>query len=42
VKSPTGYLVNVMPLPIVAMGMKLVKAKLQEDELNILFERNTS
>jgi arsenite/tail-anchored protein-transporting ATPase len=42
VKSPTGYLVNVIPLPIVAMGMKLVKAKLQEDELNILFERNTS
>jgi arsenite/tail-anchored protein-transporting ATPase len=40
VKNPTGYLVNVIPLPIATMGMKLVKAKLQEDELNILFERN--
>jgi arsenite/tail-anchored protein-transporting ATPase len=42
VKSPTGYLVNVIPLPIATMGMKLVKAKLQEGVLNILFERNTS
>jgi arsenite-transporting ATPase len=42
VKNPTGYLVNVVPLPIATMGMKLVKAKLQKDELNVLFERNTS
>jgi arsenite/tail-anchored protein-transporting ATPase len=42
VKNPTGYLVNVIPLPIATMGMKLVKAKLQEDQLNILFERNAS
>jgi arsenite/tail-anchored protein-transporting ATPase len=40
VKNPTGYLVNVVPLPMAAMGMKLVKAKLQKDELNILFEKN--
>ena len=40
VKNPTGYLVNVIPLPLATMGMKLVKAKLQQDELNILFERN--
>jgi arsenite-transporting ATPase len=42
VKTPTGYLVNVVPLPIAAMGMKLAKAKLQKDELNILFEKNIS
>jgi arsenite/tail-anchored protein-transporting ATPase len=42
VKNSTGYLVNVIPLPIATMGMKLVKAKLQKDELNVLFDRNTS
>jgi arsenite-transporting ATPase len=41
VKNPTGYLVNVIPLPIAAMRMKLVKATLQNGDLNILFERNT-
>src|SRR5918912_2825375 len=40
VKNPTGYLVNNISLPIATMGMKLVKAKLQKDELNVLFERN--
>ena len=39
VKSPTGQLVNVIPLPVATMGMKLVKAKLENDELNILFEK---
>jgi arsenite-transporting ATPase len=40
VKSITGYLVNVIPLPTVTMGMKLVKAKLYNNELNILFDKN--
>jgi len=40
VKNPTGHLVNVIPLPIATMGMKLVKAKLENDQLNILFEKN--
>jgi arsenite/tail-anchored protein-transporting ATPase len=42
VKNPTGYLVNVIPLPIATMGMKLVKAKLHKDQLNISFEKNLS
>ena len=40
VKNPTGYLVNVIPLPIATMGMKLVRARLQNGDLNVLFERN--
>ena len=39
VKNPVGYLVNIIPLPTVTIGMKLVKAKLLGDELNILFEK---
>jgi arsenite/tail-anchored protein-transporting ATPase len=42
VKSATGYLVNVIPLPIATMGMKIVKAKLRNDELNVFFEKNVS
>jgi arsenite-transporting ATPase len=40
VKNPIGYLVNIIPLPTATVGMKLVKAKLYGDELNILFEKN--
>jgi arsenite-transporting ATPase len=40
VKNPVGSLVNVIPLPSATIGMKLVKAKLQGDELNILFKRD--
>jgi arsenite/tail-anchored protein-transporting ATPase len=39
VKNPVGYLVNIIPLPSATIGMKLVKAKLLGDELNILFEK---
>src|SRR5918999_4421112 len=39
VKNPVGYLVNIVPLPIATIGMKLAKAKLQGDELNVLFEK---
>ena len=39
VKNPTGYVVNVIPLPTATMGMRLVKAKLNKDELNISFEK---
>jgi arsenite-transporting ATPase len=42
VKSTAGYLVNVIPLPIVTIGMRLVKATLRDDELKILFDRNGS
>jgi arsenite-transporting ATPase len=40
VKNPVGYIVNIVPLPIAALGMKLAKAKLSGDELNIFFEKN--
>jgi arsenite-transporting ATPase len=40
VKNPVGYLVNIVPLPTVTIGMKLAKAKLHDDELNIIFEKN--
>lgn len=40
VRSPVGYIVNVIPLPSVTLSMKLAKAKLQGDELNVMFEKN--
>jgi arsenite/tail-anchored protein-transporting ATPase len=40
VKNPVGYIVNIIPLPTATIGMKLAKAKLQGDELNVLFEKN--
>ena len=39
VKNPVGYIVNIVPLPSAALGMKLAKAKLTGDELNIFFEK---
>lgn len=39
VKNRVGYLVNTVPLPVATMGMKLARAKLQGDELIVLFER---
>jgi arsenite-transporting ATPase len=40
VKNPVGYVVNIVPLPSATLGMKLSKAKLDGDELNILFEKS--
>ena len=39
VKTRVGYMVNTVPLPAATMGMKLAKAKLQGDELTVLFEK---
>jgi arsenite-transporting ATPase len=39
VKSGVANLVNIVPLPAATMSMRLSKAKLQGDELNILFEK---
>lgn len=39
VKSPTGYLVNVIPLPTITFNMKMVKAILDNNILNITFEK---
>jgi hypothetical protein len=40
VKNPVGFIINVIPLPNITIGMKLSRAKLQGDELNILFQNN--
>ena len=39
VRNEVSQLVNIVPLPAVTMGMKMSRAKLQGDELNILFEK---
>ena len=39
VKTRVGYMVNTVPLPAATTGMKLTKAKLQGDELTVLFEK---
>jgi arsenite/tail-anchored protein-transporting ATPase len=39
VKNPVGYIANIIPLPSAALTMKLVKAKLHGDELNVIFTR---
>jgi arsenite/tail-anchored protein-transporting ATPase len=39
VKNPVGYIANIVPLPTAALTMKLVKAKLNGDELNVLFTK---
>ena len=39
VKGPTGYITNVVPLPVATIGMKLSKAKLDKDDLNLFFEK---
>jgi len=41
VKSNIGHMVNILPLPSITTGMKLTKAKLYGDELNVMFEKNT-
>jgi arsenite-transporting ATPase len=40
VRSSVGYIVNIIPLPSATLGMKLVKAKLHGDELNVMFEKS--
>ncbi len=39
VRNEVGQLVNIIPLPAATMGMKISKAKLMGDQLNILFEK---
>src|ERR687897_910088 len=41
VRSSVGYIVNIIPLPSATLGMKLAKAKLHGDELNVMFEKST-
>lgn len=41
IKTPVGKIVNIVPLPIATVGMKLAKAKLLNHELNVLFEKTS-
>jgi arsenite/tail-anchored protein-transporting ATPase len=40
VRSSVGHIVNIIPLPSATLGMKLAKAKLHGDELNVMFEKS--
>ena len=37
--SPTGYLVNVIPLPTITFDMKMIGTRLHNNTLNVLFRR---
>src|SRR5574341_609379 len=39
VRTPTGYLSNVIPLPTIIFNMKLLEAYLDNNVLNIIFEK---
>jgi arsenite-transporting ATPase len=39
VKGPVGFLVNIVPLPAAAIGMKIIQAKLVKHELDVLLEK---
>jgi arsenite/tail-anchored protein-transporting ATPase len=39
VRNRVGYVINTVPLPAATTGMKLAKARLQGDELSVLFEK---
>lgn len=39
VKSATGNMVNIVPLPSATIGMRLSRARLQDSELVVVFER---
>jgi arsenite/tail-anchored protein-transporting ATPase len=41
VKTTTGQIANVVPLPVATAGMKLVKAKLLNQKLKVQFEKET-
>lgn len=39
IRTPTGYLSNVIPLPTITFNMKLLEAYLDNNVLNIIFEK---
>lgn len=39
VKGPVGYFVNIIPLPVATMGMKLAYAKFIQGKLEVLFQK---
>jgi arsenite-transporting ATPase len=41
VRNQIGFIVNTIPLPAITTNMRLRKAKLNEDELSIIFEDTT-
>ena len=39
IRSATGYLVNVIPLPMITYNMEMLQASLDNNVLNIIFEK---
>ena len=39
IRSATGYLVNVIPLPMITYNMEMLQANLDNNVLNIIFEK---
>jgi hypothetical protein len=39
IKSATGYLVNVIPLPMITYNMEMLQVNLDNNVLNIIFEK---
>ena len=39
IRSATGYLINVIPLPMITYNMEMVQANLDNNVLNIIFEK---
>ena len=39
IRSTTGYLVNVIPLPMITYNMEMLQANLDNNVLNVIFEK---
>ena len=39
IRTATGYLVNVIPLPMITYNMEMLQANLDNNVLNIIFEK---
>ena len=39
IKSTTGYVVNVIPLPMITYNMEMLEANVNNNVLNIIFEK---
>jgi len=39
IRSPTGYLVNIIPLPVITFNMEMLRTTLDNNALNIVFEK---
>ena len=40
IRSATGYIVNVIPLPVITYNMEILEATVNNNVLDIIFEKN--